>query len=329
MDSIVSCNFLDRLQLVKLVRKWACINTDGLLDQTTQIFSVPHIEGFIGYRIELGNAVVCGDPVCNSANKIGLAKEFERYCLERKLKVVYIIVSEEFANLASEHLSFSLIEFGRKFVLDPFKYVEPQSALLRKKIRQSSRQGIEIQEYMGDDPTVEASIEEIATTWIQNRKGIQIYLCTPNLFKDRQGKRWFYALHAGKIIGFVLLNQLESRGGWLLNNVMISKETPSGLSEHLVVSALQTLAKENCRFVLIGPVPAKTLGKITDFGKIMTALARLTFKALKKICYLDGHEVFWGKFDPELRSSYLLFPKKQLHISTVIALLRALNISRR
>ena len=37
--------FLDRPRLVELVRKWAEANTDGILDKTTQIFSVPHIEG--------------------------------------------------------------------------------------------------------------------------------------------------------------------------------------------------------------------------------------------------------------------------------------------
>ena len=37
--------------------------------------------------------------------------------------VIYIIVSEEFANLALDQLSFSLIEFGRKYVLDPAQYI--------------------------------------------------------------------------------------------------------------------------------------------------------------------------------------------------------------
>ena len=64
----------DRLRLVELVRKWAEVNTDGILEKTTQIFSVPHIDGIIGYRIELKNAVVYGDPVCAPIDKIALAK---------------------------------------------------------------------------------------------------------------------------------------------------------------------------------------------------------------------------------------------------------------
>lgn len=317
---------LDRSALVELVRKWGEVNTDGILDKTTQIFSVPHIEGLIGYRIELRNAVVYGDPVCAPSDKVALAKEFENYCKKLKMKVIYIIVSEEFANMALEHLSFSLIEFGRKFVLDPLQYIEPKTTLLRKKVRQSSRNGIQVHEHIGNDPEIEKSMEEVASAWMQARKGIQIYLAEPTLFDDRLGKRWFYATHEGKVIGFAMLNKLQSQQGWLLNNVMIGKDSPSGVSEHLVVTALQTIEKEQCRFVLIGPVPAKDLGKIVGLGRLFMFLASWIFKVIKKLCHLDGHEVFWDKFQPELRSSYLLFPKNRFRLSSVLALLRALNI---
>jgi lysylphosphatidylglycerol synthetase-like protein (DUF2156 family) len=316
----------DRLSVVELVRKWADVNTDGILDKTTQTFSVPHIEGLIGYRIEFGNAVVYGDPACALENKVALAKEFESYCESRNMRIIYVIVSEEFANLAVDNLSCSIMEFGRKFVLNPASYKDGKTSLLRKKIRQSSRHGVEIHEYTESNPQIEQSIEQVATEWVQARKGIQIYLAEPTLFADRFGKRWFYAKQEGKIIGFLLLNRLESQEGWLLNNVMVSKGSPSGVSEHLAVSALQTLEKENCHFVLIGPVPGKDLGKIIGIGKILTSLARWAFKGVKKICKLEGHEVFWEKFEPELKSSYLLFPNKQFRLSTIIAVFRALNI---
>jgi lysylphosphatidylglycerol synthetase-like protein (DUF2156 family) len=317
---------LDRSRVTELVRKWAEVNTDGILDKATQIFSVPHIEGLIGYRVELNNAVVYGDPVCAPTDKLALAKEFEQYCQGRNMQVIYVIVSEEFAHLAFEGLSFSLIEFGRKYTLDPFKYVDSKTSLLRKKVRQSSAKGIEIHEYTGYDPEIEQSIEEVAAAWVQARKGIQIYLATPSLFDDRFGKRWFYAKQEGKVIGFAMLNELQSQQGWLLNNTMVARGSPSGVSEHLVVSALQALEKEQCRSVIIGPVPAKTLGKIVGLKPILVSIAGLAFKLIKRTCRLDGHEVFWEKFEPEVKSSYLLFPKNRFRPSSVIALLRALNI---
>lgn len=319
----------DQLNVVELVRKWAEVNTDGLLDKQTQVFSVPHIEGFIGYRLELKNAIVFGDPVCAPSDKIALAKEFENYCRARKLLTVYIIVTEEFATLAAEQLSYSAIEFGTKFILDPLKHAISPSTLLRKKIRQSTRNGVEVSEYKGGDIEIEQALQQVATQWVQARKGIQVYLCEPDLFSNRFGKRWFYAKQGDRIIGFVTLNQLQSHQGWLLNNVMFLKDSPSGISEHLVVSALQALEKEQCNVVLIGPVPAKELGKIMGFAKITTRLIKWAFKAIKKVCHLDGHEIFWDKFQPEFGCSFVLFQKKRFRPSSVVALLRALNISRR
>ncbi len=325
LTTTIEC--LDRSRVVELVRKWGEVNTDGILDQTTQIFSVPHIEGLIGYRVELGNAVVYGDPVCAPSEKVALAKEFEAYCKTQKMVVIYIIVSEEFAQMAFDHLSFSLIEFGRKFILDPAHYIEPKTSLLRKKVRQSSRHEVTIHEYTENDPTIEKSIEDVAHAWVKARKGIQIYLAELTLFADRIGKRWFYAKYQDKIVGVALLNKLESQEGWLLNNVMVAKDTPSGVSEHLVVSALQTIEKEQCHFVLIGPVPAKDLGKMVGLNRLIILLASWGFRAIRKVCHLDGHEVFWDKFQPEHRSSYLLFPKNRFRLSSVFALLRALNIN--
>jgi len=323
----INNNNLERAALVKLVREWAEVNTDAILDTKTQIFSIPSIHGVIGYRIELGNAVVYGDPVASPHDKIALAKEFEKFCKAQKIQIIYIIVSEEFAHLAHNHLPFSSIEFGSKYILDPSNFKEPQSPLLRKKIRQSTKSGVEVIEYTGSNHQIERDMEALASAWVQARKGIQMYIATPSIFTDRLGKRWLYAKHEGKIIGFLVLNRLESVDGWLLNNVMVAKGAPSGVSEHLVLSALQSLEKENCHFVLIGPVPAQELGKIVGVGRVLTFLARLAFKLLKKPCRLDGHEIFWEKFQPHCQSSYLLFPRIGFHPTVIGSLLRGLNIS--
>ena len=81
---------LDRNNLVNTVRKWGDVSTDGLLDAKCQIFTDPHIEGLIGYRIEGGNAVVFGDPVCATDNKSRLAKAFQQFCRDQKIGVVYL-----------------------------------------------------------------------------------------------------------------------------------------------------------------------------------------------------------------------------------------------
>ena len=321
---------IPRQDLVSLVRKWADVNTDGLLDASCKTFSTVGVEGLIGYRIEAGNAVVFGDPVCAAEDKGKLATEFQNYCQSQKMGVVYAVVSEEFAGWAAQNLASVSIEFGEKFILDPLSNPMDKkgskAGLVRKKVKHALAEGAVIQEYTGDDPKLESEIEAVANAWLDSRHGPQVYLAHVSLFQDRYGKRWFYAMMGDHLVGILLLNQLQVKEGWLLNNVMITKDAPNGISELLVISALQTLEKEGCRFVTIGPVPAKQLGQIVGLGNLSTKATRFAYKCAQKIFHLNGHEIFWEKFQPEIQSSFLLFPQQNLSFSSIRALLRAFNV---
>jgi hypothetical protein len=87
------------------------------------------------------------------------------------------------------------------------------------------------------------------------------------------------------------------------------------------------LEKENCQSVIIGPVPSKKLGKISGLGSFSEIITKWAYKFAKKVFNLGGHDVFWGKFQPTIYSSFLLFPENNLSISSVRALLKALNVN--
>ncbi len=319
----------DRNSLVNLVRKWGDVNTEGILSSTCQFFSDPRIEGFIGYRIEAGNAVVFGDPVCAAADKQVLAKTFQQYCRSQKIGVVYIIVSEEFANWAAQNLGSVLIEFGEKFVLNPLSnpidHKGSKAGFVRNRVKHARLEGALIQEYSGDNPDIEKALQEVAITWQKERQGPQVFLADFTLFKDRVGKRWFYAKQEEKIVGIIILSELRSYNGWLLNSVLITKDAPHGISELLVISVLQTLAQENCQYVSMGPVPGNQLGEIIGLSGFSKTVARWVYQLAKKVFHLGGREAFWKKFEPAIYPSYLLFPEKNLSYSTIKSLLKALN----
>jgi len=319
-----------RQNIVKLIRKWGETNTDGLLDPSCQFYSTPAIEGIIGYRIESNNAVVFGDPLCAPENMGGLALAFQKHCEEQKLGVVYTIVSEEFANWGHQHLSGALVEFGEKFVLNPqdnpMDHTGSKAVLVRKKVKHALKDGATVHEYLGDDPKVRKEIEQVAQGWLKGRQGPQIYLSHVHLFDDQYGKRWFYALQNGHVVGFLVINQIQAHQGWLLNHVMWSKEAAHGTSELLVISVLEALQKEGSKLVLIGPVPAKQLGKISGLNPVISTLVRGLYKAARILFHLKGHETFWEKFQPTVKRSYLMFPKGNLTFSSISALFRAFNV---
>jgi len=321
---------LTRQDLVALVRKWGDVNTDGLLEVGCKLFTTPAIDGVIGYKVEASNAVVCGEPVCAKEDKPALAKAFDTYCKENKLKTVYTIVTEDFARWAADNLSAIAIEFGKKFTLDPFsnptKNKGSKAVLIRKKVKHALKAGVVIKEYLGDSKDTEQQIESILNQWLKKREGPQIYLCGVSIFNDRYGKRWFYAEKDGKILGFLILSRLEEQEGWLLNSVMTASDGINGLSELLVISILEALEKENCHRVVIGPIPSRDLGDIMGIGSLGSRLVRFMFKGARLLFDLDGHVNYWSKFQPEYQRSYLLFPGKNLSFSSIKALMQALNV---
>lgn len=322
----------DRDHLVKLVRKWGDVNTDGLLEEECLVFAIPDLDGFIGYQVKNSQAIVFGDPVCSPEDKPALATAFQKDCKEKNLGVVYTIVSEDFANWAHKNLDAASIEFGQKFIFDPFQNplntTGPNAVRVRGKMKQALKEGVTIHEYTGDDSELEESILEVATSWVQNKRGPQIYLAHIHLylFKDRFGKRLFYAKHEGHVIGVLVLNQLESHQGWLLNNIMMIKEAPHGLSELLIVTALQELEKENCHYVLAGPAPSKRLGKIFGIHSALSFFIRLIYQGTRVIFHLDGYKAFWKKFQHKREGCYIVFPEKNLNFSSVKALMHAFNM---
>ncbi len=94
-------------------------------------------------------------------------------------------------------------------------------------------------------------------------------------------------------------------------NILIANDAPHGISELLVISVLQALAKENCQSVTAGPVPVGQLGEIIGLGRFSEIMTRWIYQISKRVFHLGGRQAFWTKFHPTILPSYLLFPEKK------------------
>lgn len=320
---------MEKLEIVRLVRRFGGSNADAVLDPTMQVFRYPGIDGFIGYRLIRGCAIVYGDPICPLGEKERLAAHFLEFAKSLRKEVVYIVVSKEFAFSSIQRTSEALIEFGKELIFnppsDPKKHTGDRGSLVRRKVKQALKEGASVHEYMGNDSQIEHQIEEVGSLWLKSRRGPQLHISNVYLFQNRLGKRWFYAKKEDKVIGVITLNQLESEKGWLINHLMVLPEAPNGTSEFLVATVLEILEKEGCPFATLGSVPAFELGEIVGINKFSILFARSVFKTAKKIVHIEGLSLFWGKFLPNERPSYLLFSRKRIRLKEVYSLMRALS----
>ncbi|MBA3817157.1 MAG: DUF2156 domain-containing protein [Parachlamydiaceae bacterium] len=316
---------------IEFIWRWGGSATNSILDPTTKIFTTPGVEGLIGYKDDAKCAVVYGDPVCASKDLSALSTAFHRYCTQLGKDIVYIATSKPFTCWAIDNnICGTSIEFGVELRInpqgDPRKLAGSSAHVLRSKVHQAERAGVTVHEYNGKEITLEKQIEEVAAAWLAGRKGPQVYIGNVNVFDDRVGKRWLYATLHGKIVGFVMLNQLKEHGGWFLDK-LITNQAPNGTSELLVISAIDLLQGEGCQFLAFGLAPIAELGEIKGLGKFSTWLARKVYLISYRILNLAGRRKFWEKYHPECEPCYLLFSRKGLGISELIAIRQALNIS--
>lgn len=320
----------ERQLLIQRVRRWGGSSSDAILDPVCKIFTSPTIEGLIGYRVELNCVVVFGDPICAPIDRQLLVQAFHDYYKESH-NIIYVMASEEFSKWGIEHGCRALIEFGQELIMDP--HADPRArqgthaSLVRRKVRHALRAGVQVKEYVGFDKKLEEAITQVGISWLQSRRGPQVYISHVRLFADRFGKRWFYAQQGDHIVGVLLLNQLQAQQGWLLNHLMITPDAQHGTPELLVVTALETLQQESCHFVTFGSSPAKQLGQVVGLSKSSAWLSRQGFKLANKLFHLHGHNMFWEKFHPESKPTYLLFHQSHIGWRELLGLSRALNVS--
>lgn len=330
MDSAYKVENLNdnRALIEKCLVRWGDFPAETLRDPSYQFFHVPHVDGVIGFKEELGCAASFGDPICSKKDAPVLAQAFHDYCSNKGLNVTYLISSEEFSKWAINHLCKVMIEVGQELTFDPqCDPLEGPRNKLRNKVNHAYHIGLSVVEYTGNDPEMEKAIQAVATQWLNSRSGPQIYLADVNFFEDRKNRRWFYIKdEPGKIFGVAMLTRLQRREGWYLKFLITVPEAARGTSECLMVAVLEALRKENCRLLTYGMVPSESLGELVGIGKCSTWLVKQVFKWAKRIFSLENRKAYWGQFLPKPEPSYILFEKPRLGLKEVRVVLRSLKV---
>lgn len=321
----------DQQMIIDRVRRLGVASSDAILDPACMIFTVPDVDGLIGYKIFSSCAIVYGDPLCQKEDLERFVHAFHDHCTEKGLNIIYMTVTEPFAKWAIGRVCETLIEFGEELIIDP--HTDPKArtgthaSLVRRKVRHALKEGTTVHEYVPYDAKIEKQLNSVRAAWLNARSGPQIHTSNIYLFANRPGKRWFYASHNNAIVAVLVLHQIQQRQGWLLNDLMHTPNAPHGTPELLVTSALDELAKEGCRFVTFGPVPAKDLGEIVGLTPLSAWCAKSFFWFARKIFRLDGRKKFWEKFHPESERSFLLLQQPSIGAKEIKALMSALHAS--
>lgn len=311
--------------LASIVKRLGNPESTTLLHSSSpcNVFKIPQVDGVIGYH-QIGNyVVVIGDPICLPHDVAELTKAFHLYCQERDLKTVYLLTYHDFAHWAMNNGCRTLIQVGSELSINPTNFRKKQK--LRWKINQSIQHGVHVEEYKNFDLPLENKIKNTIHAWSKQRHGPQIHLGNISFLNSDAEKRIFYAQQEDKIIGVLLLTPVDRFQGWVVSSYLAISDAPVGTTEHLMCSAFDSLANENCQFLCLGAVSGTKLGEVVGLSLFRKTLADLIFKSARWFFKLDAKAIYLNKYHPHLRSTFLV-SRDKLTISELLAIKHVLNV---
>ncbi len=316
------------LNLSELIERWGNSTSIALFDPKTSLFSMPLVEGLIGYRSVANCIVVLGDPVCAAHNRSLLTGAFFNHCQQQAKTIIYAFVSSHFKQCIKSHHAACSIQVVDEIILNPLIDIKEQTGAdarrLRNKYNQAVRESIIIREYTGNNPSLEFSFERLMVEWLQGRKGPQIFQQHINLFENRQNKRWVYAKHNKSIVGLIILTKIPQ--GWVLNMAMMGAQAPRYLSEAMFLAVLDILRNEGCEYFTLGALPSAQLGAVDGVGAVSEKIAQTIFKMAHKVLNLGQSRKYWKKFNPRTEPMYVVFSGSKIKLTAIAALFRSFNL---
>jgi lysylphosphatidylglycerol synthetase-like protein (DUF2156 family) len=291
-------------------------------------FTVPGIEGVIPYRSSPRCRVAIGDPVCAEERGDALAERFRLACERARCSTVYAAASERFAARCVAR-GYGAIEFGLEQIFDPRR--DPTAGRagreVRKKVHRAVRDGVAVHEMAElESAAIVEEMRAVACEWLTARHGLQMYITPLGDLEHRRGRRAFYALAAGRMVGVLTLVRMDARHGWVFEHLLPRPGAPVGTSELLITHALGVLGDEGITHATFGPAARAHLGRIYSLPSPSIVIGRWVFDTAARLFRLESQLRFREKFQVARReASYLLFFPPRLGLFQVVGLLRAFS----
>jgi lysylphosphatidylglycerol synthetase-like protein (DUF2156 family) len=196
------------------------------------------------------------------------------FCDANGWSIVYISTTKEFGAYARRQ-GLGVIRYGteRLVSVESFLKRDAYSRHLREKLRRAERDGVVLERYRGavsPNEALERTLDDVAREWAASRHGLQVYLAPIELFRARELREWFYAVHQGQVVGVLAAIHFKRCRGYAFEHVLVLRDAPAGTSELLIVRAVESLARDGHAWASFGAQVDASLG---DFAGISNTAA--------------------------------------------------------
>ena len=261
-------------------------------------------DGVVGFIAAVGVRVVAGAPVCAEKRLGEIVDEFEGEARRENERVCYFAAESRLESVCEDSKNYSKFLLGAQPVWQPRNWAGIVAAhkSLRAQINRARNKGVTVSEWTREKAAKNPLLTQCLREWL-DAKGLPPlhFLVEPDTLERLFDRRVFVAEKDEKVVGFVLLSPVATRGGWLFEQFIHRPGAPNGTVELMIDRAMRALAAEACEYATLGLSPLSTRARIAPFENPLWLRVLLAWlrKHAQRFYNFDGLDAFKAKLQPE------------------------------
>jgi phosphatidylglycerol lysyltransferase len=245
-------------------------------------------------------------------------------------------VGAEYAAIARSS-GMALLHIGDSgyFKLPEWKPAGDRAKKVRAGVNQARKAGVRVERYdpaHNPDARTRAEIESLCQAWINTREVDALgWLLELDPFSLSEHKRYFLARNAeGQLEGMLACSPIYPRRGWYLEDLIRRPDAKRGVSELLVVEAINHLSAEGAELATLATSPLAGIepNQLTGSFKQLARLLRFIYEHLDTFYHFKALHRFKAKFAPSfVEPEYVAIYPPRIRLRMIYAVIGAFDPS--
>ncbi|KAJ4328120.1 hypothetical protein N0V84_001489 [Fusarium piperis] len=317
----------------------------GILDPAYKVFTSRQGLGALLYKLQARTAVVAGDPLCTVEHRTPLLQEFAIFRKRHGFGIAFVGASADFA-LYAQQQGWTTLSFGHERVINPLTNKVLRNQASKRMISQNrmlldpKRGGTSLRIYCpsvtGVDAALETRLQQLYDDWRLERnhkcaKDLQAFVTIYDLFSYPASTLFLYTTDKdGSITGFATLRALGAQNGFHIDPFIASSTAPRGITDLLIVTAMQILKHADIGYLSLGFEPASDIQEVHGQTKFESWVWKQGYNRVIKSVPVTGKTTYFKKFHPDESLSSDLFicvPGRGIPVRGSLALMQFANMN--
>lgn len=231
---------------------------------------------------------VLGEVLAPEEHLQAVCREYFADRIARGRAVLGFSVPRSFAEAAVE-TGAAAVQFTAEPELDPTHY-QPSGKHAKKlrsyvkKLRSAGVEGVE-QENAAQSIEFRNSANRLIDAWLAHGPPRNSHLLEVDPWTGSEHKRYFAVSSPddpNRLWSLLIAHPIWARSGWHFCHLMHDPEAPRGVNELAVLTAIERLGKEGCRYATFGPFSSPTAGDFLGFGRIWHPLLKHLYDTVSR-----------------------------------------------